>query len=143
MEENINALDEVNKGASIGMEAISFTMDKAEDANFIKVLKGEYDKYKAISEKIDKIYRKYNDTDTPHEVSPITKTMTWWGIEMETFNDKSNSKIAELLVKGTNMGIIEGRRILNNKNIGKEVEKLVDEFVRMQEDSLEILKEYL
>ena len=41
------------------------------------------------------------------------------------------------------MGIIEGRRILNNKNIGKEVEKLVDEFVRMQEDSLEILKEYL
>ena len=143
MEENINALDEVNKGASIGMESISFTMDKAEDANFIKVLKGEYDKYKAISEKIDKIYRKYNDTDTPQEVSPITKTMTWWGIEMKTFNDKSNSKIAELLVKGTNMGIIEGRRILNNKNIGKEVEKLVDEFVRMQEDSLEILKEYL
>lgn len=143
MEENINALDEVNKGASIGMDAISFTMDKAEDANFIKVLKGEYGKYKAISEKIDKIYRKYNDTDTPHEVSPITKTMTWWGIEMKTFNDKSNSKIAELLVKGTNMGIIEGRRILNNKNIGKEVEKLVDEFVRMQEDSLEILKEYL
>lgn len=143
MEENINALDEVNKGTSIGMDAISFTMDKAEDANFIKVLKGEYDKYKAISEKIDKIYRKYNDTDTPHEVSPITKTMTWWGIEMKTFNDKSNSKIAELLVKGTNMGIIEGRRILNNKNIGKEVEKLVDEFVRMQEDSLEILKEYL
>ena len=143
MEENINALDEVNKGASIGMEAISFMMDKAEDANFIKVLKGEYDKYKVISEKIDKIYRKYNDTDTPHEVSPITKTMTWWGIEMKTFNDKSNSKIAELLVKGTNMGIIEGRRILNNKNIGKEVEKLVAEFVRMQEDSLEILKEYL
>ena len=143
MEENINALDEVNKGASIGMEAISFTMDKAEDANFIKVLKGEYDKYKVISEKIDKIYRKYNDTDTQHEVSPITKTMTWWGIEMKTFNDKSNSKIAELLVKGTNMGIIEGRRILNNKDIDKEVEKIVDEFVRMQEDSLEILKEYL
>lgn len=143
MEENINALDEVNNGASIGMEAISFTMDKAEDANFIKVLKGEYDKYKVISEKIDKIYRKYNDTDTPHEVSPITKTMTWWGIEMKTFNDKSNSKIAELLVKGTNMGIIEGRRILNNKDIDKEVEKIVDEFVRMQEDSLEILKEYL
>lgn len=143
MEENINALDEVNKGASIGMEAISFTMDKAEDANFIKVLKGEYDKYKVISEKIDKIYRKYNDTDTPHEVSPITKTMTWWGIEMKTFNDKSNSKIAELLVKGTNMGIIEGRRILNNKEIDNDVSKIISEFVAMQEKSLEILKKYL
>ena len=32
MEENINALDEVNKGASMCMDAISFTMEKAEDA---------------------------------------------------------------------------------------------------------------
>ncbi len=143
MEENINALDEINKGASMGMDAISFTIEKAEDAEFMKVLKGEYDKYKVISEKIDKIYKKYNDTDTPHEVSPMAKAMTWWGIEMKTFNDKSNSKIAELLVKGTNMGIIEGRRILNNKEIDKEVEKIVDEFVEMQERSLEILKKYL
>lgn len=143
MEENINALDEVNKGASIGMDAISFTMDKAEDAEFMKVLKGEYDKYKAISERINKIYRKYNDTDTPHEVSPMAKAMTWWGIEMKTFNDKSNSKIAELLVKGTNMGIIEGRRILNNKEIDNDVSKIISEFVAMQEKSLEILKKYL
>lgn len=143
MEENINALDEINKGASMGMDAISFTMDKVEDVSFMKVLKGEYDKYKTISEKIDKLYKKYNDTDTPHETNSMTKAMTWWGIEMKTFNDRSNSKIAELLVNGTNMGIIEGRRILNNKDISKEVEKIVSEFVAMQEDSLEILKEYL
>ena len=35
MEENINALDEVNKGASMGMDAISFTMEKAEDAEYM------------------------------------------------------------------------------------------------------------
>ena len=144
MEENINALDEVNKGASIGMEAISFTMDKAEDANFIKVLKGEYDKYKVISEKIDKIYRKYNDTDTPHEVSPITKTMTWWGIEMKTFNDKSNSKIAELLVKGTNMGIIEGVKLRNQyPDLDKTVQNILNEFVQFQQNNVEQLKKYL
>ena len=143
MEENINALDEVNKGASMGMDAISFTMEKAEDAEFMKVLKGEYDKCKVLAEKIVRIYKKYNDTDTPHEVSSMAKAMTWWGIEMKTFNDRSNSKIAELLVKGTNMGIIEGRRILNNKEIDNDVSKIISEFVAMQEKSLEILKKYL
>lgn len=143
MNENINALDEINKGATMGMDAINFTMDKVEDKEFMKVLKNEYNKYQKISEKINKIYKKYNDTDTPHETSTMTKAMTWWGIEMKTFNDKSNSKIAELLVQGTNMGIIEGRRILNNKEIDKEVSKIISEFVEMQEESVETLKEYL
>lgn len=62
---------------------------------------------------------------------------------MKTFNDKSNSKIAELLLQGTNMGIIEGRKLLNNKNMDKKVEELVKEFVTMQEDSVEKLKTYL
>lgn len=143
MNENINALDEINKGATMGMDAINFTMDKVEDKEFMKVLKNEYNKYQKISEKINKIYKKYNDTDTPHETSTMTKAMTWWGIEMKTFNDKSNSKIAELLVQGTNMGIIEGRRILNNKETDKEVSKIISEFVEMQEESVETLKEYL
>ena len=62
---------------------------------------------------------------------------------MKTFNDNSNSKIAELLLQGTNMGIIEGRRILNNKELDKEVTKISYEYVRMQEESVEVLKKYL
>ena len=40
----------------------------------------------------------------------MNKMMTWYGIQMRTMNEKSNSKISELLKQGTNMGIIEGRR---------------------------------
>jgi hypothetical protein len=47
----------------------------------------------------------------------MNKVMTWYGIEMKTMFDKSNSKIAELLLQGTNMGIIEGRKLLNNKGV--------------------------
>jgi len=73
----------------------------------------------------------------------MTKAMTWSGIEMKTMNDKSNSKIAELLLQGVNMGIIEGRKILNNKKINKEVNDIIEEYVTMQEDSVETLKKYL
>ena len=70
--------------------------------------------------------------------------MAAWGIEMKTMTDDTTSKLAELLVKGTNMGIIEGRRLLNhNPNSSTEVHDLLEEFVTMQEDSVETLKKYL
>lgn len=69
--------------------------------------------------------------------------MTFYGIEMKTLTDKSDSKIAELLLKGTNMGIIEGRKMLNHKEISEEVHDLIQKFVTMQENSVETLKKYL
>ena len=42
------------------------------------------------------------------------------------------------------MGIIEGRRLLNqNHNIEPDVENILNDFVVMQEDSVETLKKYL
>lgn len=143
MKENINALDEVSKGASMGMDAIHFIIDKVSDEKFHHVLEVEYSKYEKIAEEIKKIYEKYNEEDEPHKTSAMTKAMTWYGIEMKTFMDQSNSKIAELLMQGTNMGIIEGKKILNNKEIADDVRKIIEEFVKMQEDSVETLKEYL
>ena len=41
------------------------------------------------------------------------------------------------------MGILEGRRILNDKKMDKEVEEIVDTYVRVQEKNIEDLKKYL
>ena len=142
MEENINALDETNKGACMGMDAINFILDKVKDKEFKKTLELEYNKYKDISRRINELYKEYSDEE-PHETSTMNKVMTWYGVNMKTLADDSNSKIAELLLQGTNMGIIEGRKILNNKNIDKKVYKLISEFVTMQEDSVEKLKTFL
>ena len=140
--DKINVLDELNKGACMGMDAIHFVLDKVTDDALKKELESQYNKYKEISNKISKIYPKYND-DKPHETNMMNKAMTWYGIEMKTIMDDSTSKIAELLLKGTNMGIIEGRRMLNNKDINKEINKLLEEYVDMQEDAVEKLKQFL
>lgn len=142
MKENINALDEINKGTCMGMDAIKFILDKTEDKKFKKVLKDFYKEYEKINKKIEKIYPKYNDGN-PHETNIINKAMTWYGIEIKTLKDNSNSKIAELLLQGTNMGIIEGRKILNKKEIDKKINELIEKYVTMQEDNVEILKQYL
>lgn len=143
MKENINALDEISKGASMGMDAINFIIDKIEDKSFKKVLVKQYKQYQEIEKEIKKIYKKYNSEDTPHKTNIVNKAMTWYGIEMKTLTDQSNSKIAELLIQGTNMGIIEGKKIANNKKISKEIQKIVNEYIDMQEEILEKLKKYL
>lgn len=143
MNENINVLDELNKGACMGIDAINFIIEKIENQDFKSSLVVQSQKYKNISDKINKIYKKYNKDDSPHETSAMNKAMTWSGIEMKTIVNHSDSKIAELLLKGTNMGIIEGRKILNNKNMDNEIRKIAEEYVLMQEDSVENLKKYL
>lgn len=142
MIENLNVLDELNKGATMGMDALKFVLDKVEDKKFKKVLEKQYADYEAVSNKVNELYSKYG-TKEPHNTNILDKMMTWSGVQMNTMKDKSNSKIAELLLQGTNMGIIEGRKLLNNKKMDKEIHKLVSAFVKIQEDCVEVLKTYL
>ena len=41
------------------------------------------------------------------------------------------------------MGIIEGRRLLNHKNADNQINDLVQEYVDMQENTIENLKRFL
>ena len=140
---NLDILDEINKGATMGMDAISYVSEKVGDETFSKVLDGEYNKYKDISRRVNNLYSNYSDKE-PHETNAMNKMMTWYGIQMKTMVDDSTSKISELLMQGTNMGIIEGRRLLNqNSDIAPDVHNILNDFVTMQEDSVETLKKYL
>ena len=141
-ENEINVLDELNKGACMGKDAIHFVLDKVEDDNLKQVLNEQYEKYNNITKRISELYPEYSNNE-PHETNALNKVLTWYGIEMKTITDKSSSKIAEILLQGTNMGIIEGRKLLNHKHTVPEVNKLMEEYVSMQEDAVEKLKKFL
>ena len=141
---NVKVLDEVNKGATMGMDAIHYVSNKVGDERFKKVLDVEYGKYQEITNRVNDIYNQYNSKKAPHETNAMNRMMTWYGINMRTMTDQSNSKISELLMQGTNMGIIEGRRLLNNNpSVDTQVKQILNDFVVMQEDSVETLKKYL
>lgn len=142
MEENKNALDELNKGCTIGIESINNLIDKVDNQKFKNILEKQLAQYDKIEDKINSIYSNYSDK-SPHEIDSLTKVMNDYMINMKTMTDHTDSKIAEILLQGTNMGIIEGRRILNNKKIDKKVEQLLEEFIDDQEKIVEELKKYL
>ncbi|MFA7120107.1 MAG: hypothetical protein WC277_01365 [Bacilli bacterium] len=142
MEENKNALDEINKGCTIAIEAINNLIVKVDNKKLKKLLQKQLKCYDKIEDKINKIYNNYSEED-PHEIGSLTKVMTNYMSNIKIVNDNTDSKIVEILLQGTNMGIIEGRRILNNKKLDKKVINLLNEFISQQEIIGEELKKYL
>lgn len=142
MKEDINVLDELNKGTCMGIDAITLTLDKVKDPSLKKELEKQCKQYEKILNQIKEIYPEYS-CKKPHTTSKMNKIMTAWGINMNTMKDDSTSKIAEMMIQGVNTGIIEGKKLLNHKNTEKNVIVLIEEYVCMQEQAIESLKEYL
>lgn len=140
--ESLNVLDELNKGACMGIDSINFIFDKIDNKELKEIISEQCDYYKDITNKIKELYPEYSEKE-PHETNAMNKAMTWWGIEMQTIMDNSDAKIAELLLKGTNMGIIEGRKLLNHKDTEEDVEELIEEYIDVQEEIVEKLKKFL
>lgn len=125
------------------MDAITYVSEKVQNDEFKQILDTEYNKYEQISNRVNDLYNNYSNKK-PHETNAMNKAMTWYGIQMKTITDDTNSKLSELLMQGTNMGIIEGRRLLNqNPDVDLDVKNILNDFVVMQEDSVETLKKYL
>ncbi len=140
--ENLKVLKELHTGAQMGIKAISYVSEKVEDDNFKKELSTQYNQYEDILNKVTDLYNEYGEVPTSSNVK--NDVMTWMGVQMNTINDKSTSKISEMLIQGTVMGIIEGRKILNhNPNVETNIKNTLNEFVQMQENSVTKLKEYL
>ena len=139
---NIYILNELNKVIKMGMDSISNVSEKVQDDRFKQDLKYQYDEYNKILNEVNNELTNYDDF--PKELNPMQKAAGWMGVEMGTLTDKSNSKIAEMMLQGTNMGIIEGVRLLNqNPDADKSVKNILNEFIQFQENTVEQLKKYL
>ncbi len=141
-EKNAHILNEVHKGLVMGMESISVIQSKVGDRNFRDDLNMQYNEYGKV---LDKINNRLTVSDIQiADTNPAEKMMGWASLQMNTMMDKSNSQISQLLIRGNTMGIIEGRKLLNqNPDASTEVKDILNEFVKIQENNIEKLKTYL
>ena len=142
MDNNINTLDELNKGCSMGIDALNIILDKTKEGKFKDLLNEQLIEYQDLSSRIFNLYKDYTSSEI-HSTNMMTKMMTWYGIQKDTMIDDSISNLADLLIRGTNMGIVEGKKILNNKTLDKKVHKICKEYINMQEAYIEKLKKFL
>ncbi len=142
MDDNTTVLNEIHKGLVMGMESISVVSSKVGDEKFKHELDNYYQEYGNI---LDKVNEGLEAAGVQGEdTTPAQKVMGWTNIQMSTWTDKSNSHIADMLITGTTMGIIKGRKLYNqHPNINEEVRQTLNDFVQEQEHQVEKLKEWL
>lgn len=140
--QEIEILKEINKDAKMGMDSLTMVTKKVQDEKFKKLLNNQHDEYQNIFDRTQELLVQENKNI--QDVPTMQKVMAWTGIQMNTLNDKSNSKLSELLIQGNDMGVIKGTKLLNESNFTtQEIENLLSDFVRLQEKNIDDLKKFL
>lgn len=139
--EKIELLKEISKDSKMGMDSINMVLKKVEDKNFKALLNTQHEEYKNIFDRTQELLVQNHEKieDTPI----MQKAMSWMGIQFNTATDTSNSQLSDLLIQGTNMGIVKGKKLLNNISMSGELKNILSDFVRLQEKNVEDLKKYL
>ncbi len=143
-DENINLtiLNEISKAAKMGMDSITYVLKKVGDENMKENLTFQYSEYGKIVDRVNTEFEKYGEI--PDETPMMDKMMGWTGVNLNTITDKSNSHIAEMMIQGGDMGIIECQKLLNhNPNADPEVKNILNDFTTMQKNNIEQMKKFL
>ena len=135
-------LDEITKGIKMGMDSISSVAEKIDDDKFKNALLDQYNGYNELLNRVDNKVQEFGNF--PKDIPPMQKTMAHMEVKMNTAVDDSVSHIAEMMLQGTNMGIIKGIKLLHEGNdISNETHDILCDFVDYQENCVEALKKYL
>ncbi len=135
-------LNEVSRIAQMGMSSISFLTNKIYDQDMKKMLVAMYSQYSNILSQVNQHFEKYGEV--PDCAPAHAKMMSYCGIKMNLMKDRTTSHIAEMMIQGTLMGVIEVQKILNaNLDIEKDTTELLKKFNKFQRENIDKLNAYL
>ena len=142
--ENVNrkAITDVYKNAHIALQSISDILPAVEDENLKKELKNEYDGYEKIIGEISSYLAEKNIE--AKDVNVFKKAMMWSSVKMKTLIDDSKNNIADMMIKGTVMGVNELTAMKNEKeNYDEKVAEFIEKLLSLEEGFHENLKKFL
>lgn len=135
-------LREIQKGANTGMLAIDAIMTNVKDKNMLRELSKQSMMYSDFYDRATGQLRDANERYYKNKDS--NKFFMRTGIVMRTMMDNSNSHVAELMIKGANMGLLDMYKVMNhNKNASKNIHDLAKDMMDMEEKSITTLRDYL
>ncbi|HHY52945.1 MAG TPA: hypothetical protein GX499_06855 [Clostridiales bacterium] len=140
--QDISALNNVYKNASMGIKATEMLIDKTEDVEFSKTLHKFLVDYTDVKDKAAEALAEYGQR--PQSSALMEDGALWMGVQMNTLLDKTSSHMAEMLIQGSSMGMIDNTKTLNtHKNLSPKVEKLTRRLNEIEENNVEAMKRYL
>lgn len=138
----LELLDSAYKTAITAIDSIE-TLNKDYGAELHNEIKRQSEAYRNISKRITDFMAKQGME--PRKVSPLLKAMRWSGIKISSIGKRSDSHIAEMMINGTTMGIIEVYRAMNKCSCDPltEPRPMANELLELMKSSIYNLVKFL
>ena len=116
---------------------------KDKDNKIIDTISDNDKEYLSFKEEILSLFDKYGVEKVNN--NSMAKMGSSMEMKMEVMNDNSDAKIADMLIRGNTMGVIEIEKDLDNfeGKVDKELIKVGKKLLEFQNNSIVKLKEYL
>lgn len=142
MDENMELLNFIYQNSEMGVKTIRELMGICKDEKFKLLLGKQLDFYNTVNEKVKVILKECNTE--PKEINALSNASTYIMIKINTLTDKSPSHLAEMMIQGSTMGIIDMRKRINEYDGAKnDILDLAKMLLEGEEKNVEELKPYL
>ena len=142
MNENEELLQFVNQNAEMGVNTIEQLTELVGEKTFHDQLTYELNEYRRFLKQSADQLKAMGGKEKG--LPAIAKVATYLQVGGKTLTDRSNSHIAEMLISGSNMGIIDAvKRLHRYPNAGKEARDLMEQLLNFEEQNVEKLKAFL
>lgn len=142
MNGNAELLNYVYQNSQMGVVTIKQLIEITEDVQFKAHLESEHNEY---SEMHCAARKALNENGFDEKgISAMEKLKTYMVLNMQTLTDKSPSHIAEMLIIGRNMGVVNAIRSLKKyQNAEPNILGLMDRLLKFEESNIQNLKAFL
>ena len=141
MDRNEALIQEVYKNAKMGHDSIIDLIDRASDPKFRSEMTSQLERYRNYSEEASR--RLQERGLKPNEIGTTAKLGAKLGMAFNTMLDTTTSHLAELMINGATMGIIDLEKKLNDGGYSSDAKNLAEDVVKFEKSTVERLGQYL
>ena len=140
--DTIRLLRECDSGVKMGITAIDEVMDHVKGRGLQSILRSSKSENERLQTDLQKVLDDYHDDGK--DPNPVVQGMSWVKTNWEMLIDGTDSKIAELMMNGCNMGIKSLSRYMNQYKAADERSKDIAKRLISSEEKLSAdMRQYL
>ncbi|MBU5483250.1 hypothetical protein KQI86_02850 [Clostridium sp. MSJ-11] len=142
MNGNAELLNFIYQNSQMGVNTIQQLIKIVEDKKFKDHLHEQLKGYEEIHQSAKEILNK-NGYDEKG-IGAFNKIKTYLMINLQTLNDKTSSHVSEMMILGSNMGIIDAiKNVRKYKEAEDDIVSLMKGLQKFEEENVEKLKVFL
>lgn len=142
MNGNAELLNYIYQNSEMGVNTVNQMLEITQDASFRQHLEKQRERYQSINEEAQSMLEKLHLDEKG--LSKSSQIKTHMMVSMQTMTDHSTPHLAEMMLLGSNMGVIDAlKNIRKYAQADAEVLTLMKQLLHFEEECVERLKPFI